>query len=92
MHFINAVAGGVYDAPITSLAFDRLGWLFVGTMSCVDILFPNSTVNHLTRFQGLPYNETTSVSIEYNTRLYLLLSLSHGLFFSYTSNTCLPFD
>ena len=62
-------AGGVYDAPITSLAFDSFGWLFVGTAACVDILFPNGTVNHLSRFQGLPYNQTTSVSIEYNTRL-----------------------
>lgn len=61
-------SGGVYDAPITSLVFDVYGWLFVGTQSCVDILFPNNTVNHLSRFQGLPFNQTTSVSIEYNTQ------------------------
>jgi hypothetical protein len=62
-------SGGVYDGPITSLAFDTYGWLFVGTTAAVNILFPNSTVNHLSRFQGLPYNVTTSVSIEYNTRM-----------------------
>ena len=62
-------SGGVYDGPITSLAFDKYGWLFVGTTACVNILFPNSTVNHLSRFQGLPFNVTTSLSIEYNTRL-----------------------
>ena len=71
---LETASGGVYDAPITSLAFDSYGWLFIGTQACVDILFPNSTVNHLSRFQGLPYNVTTSVSIEYGTRLkpYLL--------------------
>ena len=65
---ISTGSGGVYDGPITSLAFDNLGWLFVGTTACVNILFPNATVNHLSRFQGLPFNETTSVAVEYSTR------------------------
>ena len=73
---ISTGSGGVYDGPITSLAFDNLGWLFVGTTACVNILFPNATVNHLSRFQGLPYNETTSVAIEYNTRACIACSLS----------------
>ena len=73
---ISTGSGGVYDGPITSLAFDNLGWLFVGTTACVNILFPNATVNHLSRFQGLPYNETTSVAIEYNTRACIVCSLS----------------
>ena len=74
-------SGGVYDGPITSLAFDTYGWLFVGTTACVNILFPNNTVNHLSRFQGLPYNVTTSVSIEYNTResTIFLIAYSHSL-------------
>ncbi len=53
---------------MTSLAYDTFGWLFVGTVADVNILFPNNTVNHLSRFQGLPFNVTTSVSIEANTR------------------------
>lgn len=61
-------AGGAYDGPVSSLAFDSLGWLFVGNSANVNILFPNMTVNHLSRFQGLPYNVTTSVSIEATTR------------------------
>ena len=60
--------GGVYDGPVTSMAFDAYGWLFVGTTAAVNILFPNQTVNHLSRFQGLPYNETTSVAIEHSTQ------------------------
>ena len=69
--------GGVYDGPVTSMAFDKYGWLFVGTTAAVNILFPNQTVNHLSRFQGLPYNETTSVSIEYNTQ-YLWVGTTKG--------------
>ncbi len=76
--------GGVYDGPVTSLAFDELGWLFVGNVADVNILFPNSTVNHLSRFQGLPYNVTTSVSVERNTR-----KCSLGMYGCFRFHLCL---
>jgi hypothetical protein len=66
---LDTQVGGVYDGPITSLAFDVSGNLYVGTTVCLNVLFTNGTVTRIDGVGGLPYNMTTSVSVESGTQV-----------------------
>jgi len=55
--------GGVYDGPVTALAFDGGGSLFVGTACCVNVRAPGGAVARLARPQGLPYGNVTALAV-----------------------------
>ena len=56
--------GGVYDGPITALAFDGSGFLYAGTACCVNVRAPGGAVSRLARPQGLPWGNVTALAVD----------------------------
>jgi hypothetical protein len=56
--------GGVYDGPITALAFDGSGYLYAGTACCVNVRAPGGAVSRVARPQGLPWGNVTALAVD----------------------------
>ncbi|EGD83339.1 hypothetical protein PTSG_03947 [Salpingoeca rosetta] len=62
---ITSAAGGVYDGPVTSMALDDDGVLYVGTPVAINARQPaTATVSRFDYQQGLPMNNTQIVAVE----------------------------
>jgi hypothetical protein len=53
--------GGVFDGPIAALSYDLHGSLWVGTATCLNLMYSDGTVSRIAGEQGLPMGNHTAM-------------------------------
>eukprot|EP00043_Microstomoeca_roanoka_P019783 m.229726 g.229726 ORF g.229726 m.229726 type:complete len:770 (-) comp17056_c4_seq1:240-2549(-) len=65
---LTTASGGVYDGPVSSMALDTNGTLYVATPVAINMRTSDGVVSRFDYQQGLPMNQTQIVVVESNTQ------------------------
>jgi hypothetical protein len=71
--------GGAVSDEVTSLATDwDTGAVYVGTLSALDVLYPNNTLGRVDGYGGLPFSRITSLAVQASGALQLCPTVTGG--------------